>query len=229
MKLVAPHDRPREKLERVGAAGLGDNELLAIVLGHGVSRASALELANAVLDTVGGLHGLARATTDDLRRVPGIGGARSSQLVAAIEAGRRTLLRVRRDRQQFRSSRDIAELLVPEFGTRPVEQFGVVLLDTKHRFLRTTLLSIGTLDASIVHPREVFRAATAAGASALVLFHNHPSGDPAPSGDDVALTIRMVRAGEIMGITVLDHVIIAEHRYSSLKDRGDLIPVGIRP
>jgi DNA repair protein RadC len=222
MKFVAPHDRPREKLERVGAGGLGDNELLAIVLGHGLPRAGALELANAVLDAVGGLHGLARASTDDLRRVPGIGLARASQLIAAVEAGRRTLLRVRRDRPQFMSARDVAEFLVPQFGSRPVEQFGVVLLDTKHRILRTTLLSVGTLDASIVHPREVFRAAASAGAAALVLFHNHPSGDPTPSGDDVDLTKRMIRAGELMGITVLDHVIIAENRFHSMKDRDDL-------
>ena len=133
--------------------------------------------------------------------MPGIGGARASQLIAAVEAGRRTLLRVRRDRQQFMSAHEIAEFLVPQFGARPVEQFGVVLLDTKHRFLRTTLLSVGTLDASIVHPREVFRAAATAGAAALVLFHNHPSGDPTPSDDDIALTKRMVRAGELMGIT----------------------------
>jgi DNA repair protein RadC len=222
MKFVAPHDRPREKLERVGPAGLGDNELLAIVLGHGLPRSGALELANAVLDAVGGLHGLARASTDDLRRVPGIGGARASQLIAAVEAGRRTLLRMRRDRQQVMSARDVAEFLVPQFGSRPVEQFGVVLLDTKHRILRTTLLSVGTLDASIVHPREVFRAAASAGASALVLFHNHPSGDPTPSGDDVDLTKRMIRAGELMGIAVLDHVIVAENRFHSMKDRDDL-------
>jgi len=223
MKIVAPHDRPREKLERVGAGGLGDNELLAIILGHGVPRAGALELANAVLDAVGGLHGLARASTDDLRRVPGIGGARASQLIAAVEAGRRTLLRVRRERQQVMGARDVAEFLVPQFGTRPVEQFGVVLLDTKHRILRTTLLSVGTLDTSIVHPREVFRAAASAGAAALVLFHNHPSGDPTPSEDDVALTRRMVRAGELMGISVLDHVIVAENRFCSLKEHGDLL------
>jgi|SRR5450830_447982 DNA repair protein RadC len=222
MKTVAPHDRPREKLERVGPGGLGDNELLAIVLGHGAPRASALELANAVLTAVGGLHGLARATPDDLRRVPNIGQARASQLVAAIEAGRRTLVRVRRDRLQIVTPRDVAELLVPQYGTRPVEQFGVVLLDTKHRVLRTTLLSVGTLDASIVHPREVFRAAASAGAAALMLFHNHPSGDPTPSDDDIALTKRLVRAGELMGITVLDHVIIAESRFYSLRERGDL-------
>jgi DNA repair protein RadC len=223
MKIVAPHDRPREKLERVGAGGLGDNELLAIVLGHGVPRASALELANAVLDAVGGLHGLARATTDDLRRIPGIGGARASQLIAAVEAGRRTLVRGHRERLQFFTPRDAAEFLVPQFGTRPVEQFGVILLDTKHRLLRTTLLSVGTLDASIVHPREVFRAAASAGAAALVLFHNHPSGDPTPSEDDVALTKRLVRAGDLMGIPVLDHVIVSESRFCSLKERGDLL------
>jgi DNA repair protein RadC len=217
MKSVAPHDRPREKLERVGAGGLGDNELLAIVLGHGAPRAGALELANAVLVAVGGLHGVARATLDDLRQVPGIGAARAAQLVAAIEAGRRTLIRGRRDRPQIMNPRDAAELLLPQFGNMPVEHFGVVLLDTKHRVLRSTLLSVGTLDASIVHPREVFREATRGGAAAIVLFHNHPSGDPAPSKDDLELTDRLVRAGELMGIDVLDHIILAETKFCSLR------------
>ena len=113
---------------------------------------------------------------------------------------------------------------MPQFGNRPVEHFGVVLLDTKHRVLRSTLLSVGTLDASIVHPREVFREATRGGAAAIVLFHNHPSGDPVPSDDDVALTRRLVRAGELMGIAVLDHVILAETRYCSLREMGRLRP-----
>jgi DNA repair protein RadC len=224
VKIILPHDRPREKLARVGPAGLGDNELLAIVLSQGMPRASALELANAVLAAVGGLHGLVRATVDDLRRVRGIGPARASQIVAAIEAGRRTLMRGRCERVQILSSRDVAELLVPQFGSRPVEQFGVVLLDTKHRVLRTSLLSVGTLDASIVHPRDVFREATSGGAAAIVVFHNHPSGDPRPSPEDVALTHRLIRAGEMMGIDVLDHVIIAERRFHSLRDAGDLNP-----
>jgi DNA repair protein RadC len=218
MKFVAPHDRPREKLERVGVGSLGDNELLAIVLGHGAPRAGALDLANAALDAVGGLHGLARATVDDLRQVPGIGSARAAQLIAAVEMGRRTLVRGRRERPQIVTPRDAAELLVPQFGTRSVEHFGVVLLDTKHRVLRLTLLSVGTLDASIVHPREVFREATRGGAAAIVLFHNHPSGDPMPSEDDVKLTLRLVHAGELMGIDVIDHVIIAESRFCSLRE-----------
>jgi DNA repair protein RadC len=224
MKSVAPHDRPREKLERVGAAGLGDNELLAIVLGQGVPHAGALDLANAVLTSAGGLHGLARSSVDDLRQVPGIGAARAAQLVAAIEAGRRTLVRGRRERPQIANARDAAELLLPQFGSRGVEHFGVILLDTKHRVLRVTLLSVGTLDTSIVHPREVFREATRGGAAAIVVFHNHPSGDPTPSEDDVALTWRLVRAGELMGITVLDHVILAETRYCSLRDANQLLP-----
>lgn len=225
MKLVAPHDRPREKLARLGTSGLGDNELLAIVLGHGLARANALELANAVLVALGGLHAVMRATPDDLRRVRGIGRARASQIVAAIELGRRTLLRGRHERPQIRSSRDVAELLVPQFGGKSVEQFGAVLLDTKHRVLRVSLLSIGTLDASIVHPRDVFREAAGGGAAAIIVFHNHPSGDPRPSTEDVVLTRRLIRAGEMMGIEVLDHVIIAENRFHSLRESGDLSPM----
>jgi len=220
MKCVAPHDRPREKLQRLGAAALGDNELVAIVLGQGQANASALDLANVVLVSAGGVEGLARARPDDLTRVAGIGPARAAQILAAVELGRRTLTRGRRYRVQLRNPRAVAEHLLPQYGSRPVEQFGVLLLDTKHRVLRTTIISIGTLDASIVHPREIFREATAAGAAALVLFHNHPSGDPEPSADDVQLTKRLMAAGVLMGIDVIDHVILADVRYCSLKEKG---------
>ena len=118
------------------------------------------------------------------------------------------------------SPRAVAEFLLPQFGNRPVEQFGVLLLDTKHRVLRTSVLSVGTLDASIVHPREVFREAAAAGAAAIVLFHNHPSGDPEPSEDDVRLTERLMAAGVLMGIDVIDHVVLADVRYYSFRENG---------
>jgi DNA repair protein RadC len=222
MKTLAPHDRPREKLERVGPAALGDNELLAIVLGHGAPNAGALDLANAVLHATGGLHGLVRATPEELRRIPGIGAVRAAQIVAALEAGRRTLLRGRHERAQILKAVDAARLLVPQFGTKPVEHFGVLLLDTRHQVLQTRLISIGTLDASIVHPREVFREATIAGAAAIILFHNHPSGDPRPSDDDLALTLHLMRAGEMMGITVIDHIIVAERGFHSLRESGQL-------
>jgi DNA repair protein RadC len=220
MKAVATHDRPREKLQRLGAAALGDNELLAIVLGHGRSRASALDMANAVLETSDGAHGLVRTRYDDLCAIPGIGHARAAQILAAVELGRRTLTRPLRERVQIVNARAAAELLLPQYGSRPVEQFGIVLLDTKHRVIRTLVLSVGTVDASIVHPREVFGAAAAAGAAALVLFHNHPSGDPRPSPDDVELTRRLAAAGVLMGIDVIDHVILADVRYYSFKEEG---------
>lgn len=222
MKLVAPHDRPREKLRRLGRGALGDNELLAIVLGSGQPGTSALDLANLVLEETGGVHGLVRARHEALERVPGIGMARAAQVLAAIELGRRTLTRAASERLQITHSRVAAEFLLPLYGSRPVEQFGVILLDTKHRVLRTTVVSIGTLDASIVHPREVFGAAAAAGAAAVVLFHNHPSGDPKPSEEDVKLTLRLAAAGVLMGITVIDHLILADARYYSFQEEGVL-------
>jgi DNA repair protein RadC len=220
MKGVAAHDRPREKLQRVGATALGDNELLAVVLGHGRANASALDLANSVLSAVAGLDRLARARYDELCAIPGIGAARAAQIVAAVELGRRTLTRVGRERIQITSPRVLAEMLLPQYGSRSVEQFGVVLLDTKHRVLRTTVVTVGTVDASIVHPREIFREAASAGAAAIVLFHNHPSGDPEPSQDDVVLTRRVAAAGILMGIDVVDHVILADARYCSMREKG---------
>jgi DNA repair protein RadC len=146
--------------------------------------------------------------------------ARAAQILAAIELGRRTLSRTGGPRPQLVSPRAAAEFLLPQFGNRPVEQFGVLLLDTKHRVVRASVLSVGTLDASIVHPREVFREAIAAGAAAIVLFHNHPSGDPDPSEDDVRLTERLLAAGVLMGIDVIDHVILADVRYYSFRENG---------
>ena len=212
MKEIPKPDRPREKLNRLGPSGLGDNELLAIVIASGSRGRGALDLANAVLAAFAGLTGLTRTSHDELRRVPGVGHARAAQIQAAIELGRRTLLRSALARRRVASARDAALILLPEFGAGRVEQFGVMLLDTKHHIVKTTLLSVGSLDTSVAHPREIFRVAAAANAAAVVLFHNHPSGDPAPSQDDVALTRRMTAAGELMGIPVVDHMILADTR-----------------
>jgi DNA repair protein RadC len=220
MKSIAPHDRPREKLDRLGAAALGDNELVAILIGHGRRGASALDLANALLERAGGLHGLTRLRRDELRAVAGLGAAKGARLLAGVELGRRTLLRAAGARPQILTPRDAAVYLMPQFGSHGVEQSGVLLLDTKHRVLRTRLLSVGSLDTSVVHPREVFREAVTGGAAAIVLFHNHPSGDPTPSPDDLALTRRIIAAGELMGIDVIDHIVLADMRYSSLKESG---------
>ena len=221
MKEVAKHDRPREKLQRLGVTALGDNELVAIVLGSGSRSHGALELANRLLERAGGLHGLLRLAPDQLC-VSGVGPARASQVVAAVELGRRTLVRSALERPQYRTPQQLASYLLPQYGAAAVEQFGIVMLDTKHRVIRVKLVSIGGLDSTVVHPREVFREATAASAAAIVLFHNHPSGDPTPSSDDLRLTGRMIRAGDIMGIDVIDHLILSEQRYYSLVEAGSL-------
>ncbi|MGE5246394.1 MAG: RadC family protein [Betaproteobacteria bacterium] len=222
MKDLAPADRPREKLLRHGAAALGDNELVALVLGSGFRRMGALAVANAVLAARGGLHGLVRATCDELAGVDGVGPAKAAQLVAAVELGRRTLVHAPGARIRLRTPRDAAAHLMPGFSGRPVEQIGIVLLDTKHRVLRTTVLAYGNLNAAAIEPREVFREATLGSAAAIVVFHNHPSGDPTPSPDDVELTRRLVAAGVLMGIDVVDHVILGDSRYCSLKEMGVL-------
>jgi DNA repair protein RadC len=230
MKRLLPHDRPREKLARVGAGALGDNELLAILLGQGSRDRNALELATELLDDVSGLYGLSRASRDQLRGRPGVGPIKAARIVAAVELGRRTLIEVADDdRPQFMSPREVAAYLMPRFGARGVEQFGVMLLDTRHRLIRTTLLTVGVLDATYMHPRELFREALTGAAAAVVLFHNHPSGDPTPSGDDVLLTMRLFEAGVVIGIPVVDHVVVADTRYFSFRENdGRPIP-GLGP
>jgi DNA repair protein RadC len=220
MRDVAPHDRPREKLERLGATALGDNELLALVIGSGSRELDALALANHLIGHAGGLNGLTRAGIGDLRRVRGIGRARAAQVLAAVELGRRTLVRAVADRPRLNTPRQMALYLLPQYGTGSVERFGIATLDSKHRLIRIKIVSVGSLDSTIVHPREVFREAASASAAAIVLFHNHPSGDPTPSPDDVALTTRMVRAGDIMGIDVVDHLILSDQRYYSMLESG---------
>ena len=222
MTELSVDDRPREKLLRHGAPALGDNELVALVLGSGCGRAGALALANELLATRGGLHRLMRSTSDDLTRVTGIGRAKAAQILAAIEIGRRTLTHAPSARVQLRTPRDAAAYLMPAFGSRPVEQFGIVLLDTKHRVLRTTVLAVGTLNSTVVQPRDVFREAALGAAAAIVVFHNHPSGDPSPSPDDVELTRRLRAAGTLMGIDVVDHIILGDVQYCSFKEAGKL-------
>ena len=221
MKQLAKHDRPREKLQRSGVAALGDNELMAIILASGSRESGALELANRILERAGGLHALARRAPDELC-VPGVGAARAAQIVAAVELGRRTLIRTALERPQYHTPQQLACYLLPQYGAASVEQFGIVMLDTKHRLIRVKVVAVGSLDSAVVFPREVFREATTASAAAIVLFHNHPSGDPTPSKDDLLLTYRMLRAGDIMGIDVIDHLILADQRYYSLAEAGRL-------
>jgi DNA repair protein RadC len=215
-------DRPREKLARVGAEALGDNELIALVLGSGTRARGALLVAQDVIAAAGGVQGLMRAGLDELCRVPGVGESRAARLLAAAELGRRTLFGDRGRRPQMLSTRDVVASLLPRYSGFGVERFGVMLLDQRQRVIRSVILSTGTIEASVSHPRDVFRVATLAGASHVVVFHNHPSGDPAPSAYDRLMTRRMMMAGELMGIDLMDHVILAGTKFFSFKQEGAL-------
>jgi DNA repair protein RadC len=215
---LAPRDRPREKLEQRGVGALGDNELLAVLIGHGAAGASTLTLANQILTLAGGAHGLTRLHRDRLTRIPGIGPVQASRVQAAVELGRRTLLSGAPARPQFLGPSDIAAYLLPQFGAHPVERFGVLLLDTRHRLISARLVSTGSLDASVANPREIYREALVAGAAAIVVFHNHPSGDANPSIEDMLLTVRLRSAGEVVGVDLVDHLVLADVEYCSMRE-----------
>lgn len=221
MKDLPAADRPREKLTRAGAAALGDIELVALVLGSGTRTRSALALAHDVVRAAGGADGLLRIELDELRAVSGIGAARAARLVAAVELGRRALAREAGDRPQFRSPHDLGLYLMPLFAGHRVERFGVMLLDSRLRLIRTAVLATGTADGVTVEPRDLYREALLASATHAVAFHNHPSGDPTPSSADRVLTARLLDVGRALGITLLDHIILGAGRYFSFKAEND--------
>ncbi len=202
VKDLPPEERPQEKLLRRGPADLTTRELLALVWRTGAGRRSALALADHLLVQVGGLRRLASTPPEDLCRIPGIGPAKAAQILAGLELGRRLLALGPEERHPLRSPADAAGLVMPEMRFLPQEHFRVLLLDAKNRVLASELVSIGTLNTSLVHPRELFRRAIQASAAAVILVHNHPSGDPTPSAEDLALTRRLVESGKLLGIEV---------------------------
>lgn len=211
-------DRPREKLARAGVTALGDTELVALVLGSGSRSRGALVVAQDVIAAAGGVHGLVKLGIEELDRIPGVGLTRAARVLAAVELGRRTLFGDGEARPQLLSTRDLGDYLMPRYAGGSVERVGVVLLDQKFRVIRSVILSSGTAEASISHPRDVFRAAALASATRLVLFHNHPTGDPSPSPADWVFTRTVMEAGEMMGIEVLDHIILGSTKYFSFKE-----------
>lgn len=218
MKQLSPHDRPREKLARAGVSALGDNELLAVVLGSGVRGRDALAVAQEVLALGGGLHELAHLDVNQLREVVGIGAPQAARVLAAIELGRRAVTSRGGDRPRLETSAAVGQYLLPIYGGHPVERFGVLSLDAKNRLIRTRIMSVGTAHESHAHPREIYREAALASAVKVVVFHNHPSGDPTPSADDVLLTERLILAGEIMGVELADHIVLGDGQWFSFRD-----------
>jgi DNA repair protein RadC len=213
-------ERPRERLLAQGADALTDAQLLAILLRVGRQRSSAVQVGIELLERVGGLGGLARCGIDELCAIPGVGAAKAAQLKAALALGKRALASPLSKGTKISSSRDLFEHYHPSLRDLRHEIFKVVLLDAKHAIVRDATVSEGSLTLSIVHPREVFTMAVKESAAAVIFLHNHPSGDPTPSQEDRVLTARLVSAGEVLGIRVLDHIIVGDGRYVSFADQG---------
>jgi DNA repair protein RadC len=208
--------RPRERLWREGPGALTETELLAVILRTGSQEGSVLDLAAYLLGVFGGLPGIARAAFEELSAVKGVGPAKAAQLMAAVELGRR-LSASAGFRPKVTTPEDAAHLVLAQMRHLDREEFRVILLDTKNQVLKVETVAVGGLNSSGVEPREVFKSAVRQSAAAVILVHNHPSGDPTPSREDVALTRRLLQAGELLGIEILDHLIIGDNKYVSLK------------
>jgi DNA repair protein RadC len=226
MKDMVVSDRPRERLLREGQEVLSNSELLAILLRTGTKGSSALQVAQAVLQRAGGLEPLTRETVEGLCTVPGVGPDKAVTVIAALTLARRLARESAAEAPLLDTPERVVELLREENRAYEVEQLQVVLVNTRRRLLRVERLASGTLDTLLVHPREVFRSAIAGGAAALILVHNHPSGDPTPSEADIRVTRDIIRGGQLLKIEVLDHIILGrrvaerERDYVSLRELG---------
>lgn len=231
LRELPPWERPRERLARLGAGALSNTELLAILLrtGDRAAGCSALDLAQQLLvlgnsrlpgDERAGLRFLATAVIEELGQVPGVGLAKAAQVKAAVELGRRIAAQEAGERPELRTPSAVARLLRAELQYHEQEHFLALLLDAKRRVISVELISVGGLDTSLAHPREVFKAAVRKNAHAMVLGHNHPSGDPTPSPDDIAITRRLADVGRLLGIEVLDHVVVGDNSYTSFMQIG---------
>ncbi len=205
-----------------GPAALADRELVAILLGSGNRGRSALAVATELLHSIPDLRALAARDATRLLQIEGVGCGKAARVLAAVELGRRVVRYRRREPPPIHSPEDVARLLMDEMRSLDREEFRVLLLDAKNRVIDIELVSIGTLTASLIHPREGLKAAIIKSAASIVLVHNHPTGVPTPSREDIEVTERFVDAGRVVGIDVLDHVIIGDGKFESLRETGYL-------
>ncbi|TMN21082.1 JAB domain-containing protein [Lentibacillus cibarius] len=222
IKNVPKEERPRERLVKFGPTHLSNQELLAILIGSGTKDESVMLLANRVLMHFEGIHLLKDATIEELTAIKGIGEAKGVLLLAAMELGKRMSQFKPNDRYIVRSPEDGADYVMEEMRSLNQEHFVVLFLNTKNEVIHRQTIFVGSLNASIVHPREVFREAVKRSAASIICAHNHPSGDPAPSQEDVHVTRRLAESGKMMGIELLDHLVIGDRKFVSLKEKGYL-------
>ncbi len=220
MRDMAERNRPRERLMHVGERAVSTAELLAILLRTGVGGENVLRLAERLLITFKDLPGLARASIAELMAVKGVGPAKAVEIKAALEIGRRLLTSAPEEKPRVTSPADAANLLMSEMCFLEKEHLRLILMDTRNQVLATPTIYVGSLNTSVVRIGELFRAAIKENAAAFIVAHNHPSGDPAPSPEDVSVTRQIVEAGTLLSVDVLDHIIIGHNRFVSLKERG---------
>ncbi|MBA4496153.1 DNA repair protein RadC [Paenactinomyces guangxiensis] len=223
LKDVPEEERPRERMLRFGAEHLSNAELIALLLRTGSTGESVLHLAQRLLGELGGLKGLTSASWQELTQIRGIGPAKAVQLLAGVELGRRISRAVPADRLAIRSPDDAVQFVMDELRYEQQEHFICLFLNTKYRVIDKKCIFKGSLNVSVVHPREVFHEAIRRSSAAIICVHNHPSGDPTPSREDLEVTERLIEAGHIMGIDLVDHLIIGDQTYYSMKEKG-LIP-----
>ena len=217
---LAAGERPRERLIEAGASALSKAELLAILLRVGVQGENSVQLAQRILDELGGLTGIQRASIEEMCQIHGLGNAKATQIKAAIELGSRLVREQAEERGTISSPADAAALLQLEMQGLPQENLVVLILDTRNRIISKETVYKGSLNLSLVRVGELFRSAITRNAASIILAHNHPSGDPTPSPEDVALTRSVIQAGKLMDIEVLDHLVIGNARFVSMKEKG---------
>ena len=222
-------DRPREKLIAKGPEALSEAELLAIILrtGDASSSQSAVDQARNIIKQIGDLNEIEAAGISEICKIAGVGPAKAATLKAALEIGRRLSAKPKEKGSSFTSSGDVFHHFKGRLDKKQKETFIALLLDSKHHLIKEVMISEGSLTGSPVHPREVFKPAIRESAAAVIFAHNHPSGDPSPSKDDMALTRRLVEVGDLVGVKVLDHVIIGHDRFTSLADEGNMQPLSL--
>jgi DNA repair protein RadC len=214
-------ERPRERLQKLGVEALSAQEILALILSRGVAGESVMVTAQRLLSQFGSLKGIASASVEELAQIKGIGVAKASQIKAAFElANRLEGYSEAGEKKIVKTPEDVAGLVKSRLKGKKKEHFLAILLDTRNQLIKVAEISVGSLDSSIVHPREVFKEAISASAAAVIFVHNHPSGDPTASEDDIKLTKRLAEVGGIMGIDVLDHIIVCDKQHLSLKREG---------
>jgi DNA repair protein RadC len=214
-------ERPRERLFKLGSEALSAQEVLALILGRGIKDESVMVTSQKLLSRFGNLKGVANASVEELTQMKGIGPAKAAQIKAAIELSKRLEVDVgEKPKPLLKSPEDVAAVMRSKLKGKKKEHFWVLCLDTRNRLINWKQVSIGSLDTSIVHPREVFKEAVSSSAASVIFVHNHPSGDPEPSKEDIELTKRLAKAGEIVGIDVLDHIIVCDKSYLSLKAKN---------